>query len=103
MRFEEFLIEIRHPFFFSAYVESAVTADGETPFRWGMIDFAAIFLLKFYKGLLHDITSPITISQDTRGILQKRPFEALQDLVHLRAVESNRLDAVHLSSSLTRQ
>src|SRR5439155_26189843 len=97
--------EIGHPFFLSTDIESAVPTDSEKPFRRGVIEFGPILLLQFHKCFLHDIARSVAIAQNSSGILQQRPFEALEDLVHLRAIDSCHvdLDALHLSPSLTRE
>src|SRR5438093_737319 len=47
-RFDQFLIEVRHPFFFPANVERAVSANGEKPGRQlRILESAVIF--KFHK------------------------------------------------------
>jgi hypothetical protein len=59
-----------------------------------------------HKSFLHDITRTVAIAQDSSCVLQERPFEALQERVHLLAVDFRRfdLDALHFfSPSLTRE
>ena len=105
-RFEQLLVEIRHAFFLTANIEGAIAANGEEPFRRGVVEFGPIFELEFHKSFLHDITCAVAIAQNARRILQERPLEALEERVHLFAVDSRRLDlnALHLFSlSLTRE
>jgi hypothetical protein len=76
------------------------------PFRRGVVELGPTLVLQFHKGFLHDITRPVAIAQDASRILQERSFEALEERVHLLAVDFRRFDqdALHFFSlSLTRE
>jgi hypothetical protein len=73
---ENFLVEISHALFLSADVESAITADGEEPFRGRGIRLPAFTPPQLNKCFLDDILRPIPIAQNSSGILQKWEFES---------------------------
>ncbi len=85
--FENLIVEISHALFLSANVEGPIAANGKEPFGRRGIGLATFVSFKLHKGFLDDITGPVAIAEDARGVLQEGQLEATHEAAsgHLSA------------------